>query len=153
CSSVRGVIDARRLAEPGWSPRFDGDAIVDWMRKGWSDTLPYSDVHELGQKTTAVFPSRTGTGSVETVHINPMPTGRSKTPLLTIDDMDKLISDAVASRLEADVPIGCFLSGGIDSSLLAYYAKKHLGRLTTLCVRFPDKKFDESPFAEEVAKT
>lgn len=68
------------------------------------------------------------------------------------DHLGALLSASVAERLEADVPLGCFLSGGIDSSLVAHYAKQHLGRLTTLCVRMPDPRYDESVHAERVAK-
>ncbi|MEM8835331.1 MAG: asparagine synthase-related protein [Planctomycetota bacterium] len=67
------------------------------------------------------------------------------------DSLDKTLEEAVASRLEADVPIGCFLSGGIDSSLIVHYASKHLDRVTTLTVRMPDDAYDESTHAERVA--
>ncbi len=70
------------------------------------------------------------------------------------DDIDALIEHAVLARLEADVPVGCFLSGGIDSSLIAHYAQRALGsssRLLTMCVRMPDERYDESQFARQVA--
>jgi len=69
--------------------------------------------------------------------------------------IDTAITNAVCDRIEADVPIACYLSGGLDSSLIARAAKSALreqGRnLTTLCVKMPDPKFDESSFAAEVA--
>lgn len=68
------------------------------------------------------------------------------------DRIDRVLSEAVASRLEADVPLGCFLSGGIDSSLIASYAHRHLGALRTFCVRMPDDRYDESVYAEAVAE-
>lgn len=150
-SALPAVMDVRRKVEPGWSPELDRDAIVEWMRLGWSERLPVRGVEELAPRHTIVFPARDGGSGVRVVHVNTIPTERSATPTLTVDDMDRLVSESVASRLESDVPLGCFLSGGIDSSLLAYYAKKHLGRLTTLCVRFPVEEYDESPFAAEVA--
>ncbi len=151
-SALPGVIGARRLAEPSWSPTPERDAVIEWMRLGWSERLPVRDIHELRGGQTAVFPS-TSQKPIEIRHAIRLPKLRNTTPRLTIDAMDRIVSDSVASRLEADVPIGCFLSGGIDSSLLSYYAKKHLGKLTTLCVRFPDEEFDESAFAAEVAAT
>ncbi len=72
-----------------------------------------------------------------------------------IDRIDLAIEQAVAQRLEADVPIACFLSGGIDSSLVARAAQKCLvdrgETLQTLCVRMPDPRFDESSSAREAA--
>ncbi|NJN84274.1 MAG: hypothetical protein HC802_19660, partial [Caldilineaceae bacterium] len=66
-------------------------------------------------------------------------------------EFEKLLDNAVASRLEADVPLGCFLSGGVDSSLLAALAIKHKPDLQTFTVRMPDPRYDESEHAEFVA--
>jgi len=67
-------------------------------------------------------------------------------------DIDDLLECAVARRLEADVPLGCFLSGGVDSSLITLFAKKHKPDLMTFCVRMPDPRYDESTHAEAVAR-
>lgn len=61
------------------------------------------------------------------------------------------IASAVETRLDADVPLGCLLSGGVDSSLVAHFAMQELGRLTTVSVRMPDERYDESQYAEMVA--
>jgi len=59
---------------------------------------------------------------------------------------------AVASQLVSDVPVGVFLSGGIDSSLVAAFAQRHCaGLLTTFSIGFADADFDESPYARRVA--
>jgi len=60
---------------------------------------------------------------------------------------------AVACRLVADVPVGAFLSGGIDSSVIAALAMRHAGaeRLKTFSIAFADASFDESAFARQVA--
>jgi asparagine synthase (glutamine-hydrolysing) len=60
---------------------------------------------------------------------------------------------AVKRRLMADVPLGVFLSGGIDSSAVAALAARHLpeGRLRTFSVGFTDPSFDESSHAREAA--
>jgi asparagine synthase (glutamine-hydrolysing) len=75
----------------------------------------------------------------------------SRGPAL-IDALDSLVADAVGARIEADVPVGCLLSGGVDSSLIAAHAIRHAGRLTTVCIRMPFPEYDESPFAEAVAR-
>lgn len=59
---------------------------------------------------------------------------------------------SVRARLVADVPVGVFLSGGIDSSLIAALAGKHAPGLTALTVRFRADGYDETPFAAEVAR-
>ena len=71
---------------------------------------------------------------------------------LTPDQVDEAIRAAVQSRLEADVPLGCFLSGGLDSSLVAKYASEQRPDLATYTVRMPAAGFDESAIAASVAK-
>ncbi|WP_127717854.1 asparagine synthase (glutamine-hydrolyzing) [Halobacteriovorax sp. HLS] len=64
---------------------------------------------------------------------------------------DKLVS-STERHLRADVPIGLFLSGGIDSSTLAYIAKSKLSQeLDSYSIGFDEKSFDESSFAKLVA--
>ena len=66
---------------------------------------------------------------------------------------EKLLEDAVKKRLISDVPLGIFLSGGIDSSTIAYYAQKNsLKKIKTFSIGFEDKSFDESNYANQVAK-
>jgi asparagine synthase (glutamine-hydrolysing) len=67
------------------------------------------------------------------------------------DELEGLLDQAVARRLDADVPLGCFLSGGIDSSLIALFGRRHDSNLATFAMRMPDKRYDESPLAQEVA--
>jgi asparagine synthase (glutamine-hydrolysing) len=70
-----------------------------------------------------------------------------------VDRADELVTAAVKSQLESDVPIGALLSGGIDSSLVSAAAQAALdGRLRTFNARFPDKAYDESWAATAVAE-
>jgi asparagine synthase (glutamine-hydrolysing) len=66
-------------------------------------------------------------------------------------DIEDLLDQAVARRLEADVPLACFLSGGVDSSLIAHFARRHEPNLRTFSVRMPDERYDESAHAEAAA--
>jgi len=67
------------------------------------------------------------------------------------ETLTRLVTRAVERRLEADVPLGCFLSGGVDSSLVAAIAHRALGSLSTFTVKMPDPEYDESRFAAQVA--
>ncbi len=64
-----------------------------------------------------------------------------------------LLDDAVRLRLIADVPVGAFLSGGVDSSIVSALAARHHKHLHTFSIGYADDPFfDESPYAEEVAR-
>jgi len=64
-----------------------------------------------------------------------------------------LVDDAVKDRLtHADVPVGVFLSGGIDSSLVAALAARHTGKVETFSIGFREKSYDESAWARQVAR-
>lgn len=63
-----------------------------------------------------------------------------------------LLEESVQRRLVADVPLGSFLSGGIDSSVIAGLAKRHKPDLHTFSIGFKDEKFfDETRYAQLVA--
>lgn len=66
--------------------------------------------------------------------------------------LDRHLSEATQKRLVADVPVGIFLSGGLDSSTIAYYAAKAKGEtIHTFSIGFDEASFDESQYAKEVA--
>ena len=65
--------------------------------------------------------------------------------------LDDLLNTAVQQQLVADVPVGVFLSGGLDSSIIAAIAKRHISDVATFTVKFPYASFDESSHAESVA--
>jgi asparagine synthase (glutamine-hydrolysing) len=63
----------------------------------------------------------------------------------------ELIERSVESRLVADVPVGVFLSGGLDSSIVAAIAAKKQPNIATFSIGFNSSSHDESPFAKLVA--
>ncbi len=71
---------------------------------------------------------------------------------ITDGDLAAVIEEAVVSRLVADVPVGVFLSGGLDSSLIAAIAAKKQPHISTFSMGFDSTSHDESRYAEAVAK-
>ncbi|MCB0506966.1 MAG: asparagine synthase (glutamine-hydrolyzing) [Chitinophagales bacterium] len=76
---------------------------------------------------------------------------------LTYEEQQKklvdLLDDAVRLRLIADVPLGAFLSGGIDSSVITAMAARHTKNLNTFSIGFEGNDFfDETPYANLVAQ-
>lgn len=69
------------------------------------------------------------------------------------DALDALLRDAVSRQMIADVPLGAFLSGGVDSSaIVAMMAATRSEGVRTFSIGFPDLGFDESPHAAAVAR-
>ncbi len=64
----------------------------------------------------------------------------------------RLLDAAVEKRLVADVPVGVFLSGGIDSTSIAALAVRHKKPLQTFSIGFLEESFDESPWAQLAAE-
>jgi asparagine synthase (glutamine-hydrolysing) len=70
------------------------------------------------------------------------------------EQLRELLDKAVERRLMSDVPLGTFLSGGIDSSAVTAFAAKHVGagNLNTFSIGFEEASFDESAYAGLVAR-
>ncbi len=70
-----------------------------------------------------------------------------------VDRQKELLEDAVKSHLMSDVPLGVFLSGGLDSSAIVAMMRKHIsGPLKTFTIGYEDKSFSELDYAAIVAK-
>src|SRR5262249_36916445 len=70
-----------------------------------------------------------------------------------VDRLDALLDETVRDRLVADVPVGVFLSGGLDSSLVAALVGKHAPGLTAFTIRMPEASYDETPAARALARS
>lgn len=69
-----------------------------------------------------------------------------------VDELEVLLIDACKYRMVSDVPVGVFLSGGIDSSVVAAILQKHYGNIHTFTIGFKEAKYNEAGYAREVAK-
>lgn len=119
-----------------------------WLRFGAGGVAGLEQIDDLTPGTTGVF----GAGPPTFTGL-PAPAG----PISPLDASAvwSLLAKSVEARLEADVPLGCMLSGGIDSGLVAAFAQRALathGRtLRTFTMRMPDAAIDESQAAEATA--
>jgi len=147
---------------PAYHTALDQDAVTAFfasgcvpaphtIQRGMAKLLPgqWLQIHATDTPTTQ---------PVARTYFNPLAAAEeesAQTPA-TVNDavpaLDRLIAGSVASRLHADVPVGVFLSGGIDSSTIAAHAAAHTRhRLKTFTISFPDSPHDEGPFARQVA--
>ena len=76
---------------------------------------------------------------------------KEKDPDFYLETLDRLIEHSVKLRTISDVPLGAFLSGGIDSSLITYYLAKNSRKVKTFSIGFKEKTFDESSYARQVS--
>jgi len=78
------------------------------------------------------------------------PAAESETAAL--ERIEALLDRSIRERLVADVPVGVFLSGGIDSSLVAALAARHAPGITAFTIQMDEESYDETPFAAAVAR-
>ena len=161
-SSPAPLARLHRLAAPELGCRpltIEPSSLAEWIRFGFGHSTPFSNIRSLPPGSAALWganltdPDSGRPTSASVLTFRPpavdLP-GRGTPP--SFDDLDSTLRAAVVGRLDSDVPIGCFLSGGIDSALVAAYAAKHTPSLPTFTVRMPDPSFDESTEAAETAR-
>ena len=82
----------------------------------------------------------------------PYATPRQRTLDSAKEELDHLLRESVREHLISDVPLGVWLSGGIDSSTILHYAAQvSSSRLKTLSISFRGRSFDETPYIRQVA--
>lgn len=126
-----GYIPAPRTIYSGVCKLAPGHFLdLDVLNPGKPTPAPYWDVRSFyaGQKTNLTYPD-------------------------AVDHLDGLMTEAFKLRMIADVPVGMFLSGGVDSSaVVALLARNSTATIRTFTIGFDEKRFDEAPYAREVAK-
>jgi asparagine synthase (glutamine-hydrolysing) len=75
----------------------------------------------------------------------------AEAPLAAQQQVKSLIEASVASRMIADVPVGVFLSGGLDSTIVAYEASRLNPRIHTFSIGFEEARFNETEYSRRAA--
>ncbi|MEM1108427.1 MAG: asparagine synthase (glutamine-hydrolyzing) [Planctomycetota bacterium] len=136
-------------------PAADRSALLNYLRLGY--TFGRSMIDGVNELPAAHFMRIEHDGEVQVRRYwRPPPISKHSTALGAIDALEEVLNESVVKRLEADVPLGCFLSGGIDSSVVAAFGQRRLNelggdRLRTFSVAMPDALYDETPYAKQVA--
>jgi len=125
-----------------------------WIRFGWTATpSPFMHIRSVQSGCGANFSSGTPRWmTYDNKHwIQSIRTEAGRGTPLSIDDLDSMLTQSTRARLDCDVPLGVFLSGGIDSSLITAITHQHRPDIKTFTVRMPDKRYDESEAAQQTA--
>ena len=141
-------------AHPAFQADIDRDALAAYLRFEWlpSPRSIYAGVSKLAPGTSVcirvadgvVEEPRTYWSAGEAAQAGSTPLDVSDAEL--VDELDRRVSEAVRMRLLSDVPVGAFLSGGIDSSLVV----AHMQRATSSPVHTFTIGFDEAAWNEAV---
>ncbi|HTC90525.1 MAG TPA: asparagine synthase (glutamine-hydrolyzing) [Bryobacteraceae bacterium] len=95
-------------------------------------------------------------GAIRTERYWRLPEGKEErwTAKAAEEELDRLLKQSVREHLLSDVPLGVWLSGGLDSSSLVHYASEASGsRLKTFSITFQGRSFDEANYARQVANS
>lgn len=141
------------LTLPDFKPTIDPDAVAEYCAFGY---IPHPATIFRGVRKLAPGHRLTWSqesGIVETEYWSP---ARIERPPIddreAVTELRRLIDESVRIHLESDVPLGAFLSGGIDSSAVVASMRRQMGtRPLTFSIGFREAAFDESSYAAEVA--
>lgn len=132
-------------------PAAIGQAFTFWT--ALSPRSAFRDIVELPPGHCALL--RDGTLTLQEYwHVDFDPAPADTMPLAArVEEFHELLVDATRLRLRADVPVGAYLSGGLDSSLLASLVRHCTTTpLETFSIAFDDANYDESGFQREMAR-
>lgn len=142
------------LTVPGVSAEVDPQALAQVLTF-WT-TLPSRTAFRGVQSVPPGHTLRLANGRVSLRRYWALDLGAEERPERTVDDaaheLFALLVDATRLRLRADVPVGAYLSGGLDSSTTAALARLYTARrLCTFGIGFSDPAFDETPHQERMS--
>jgi asparagine synthase (glutamine-hydrolysing) len=148
-------------AHPAWSGEVDRDALAQFLRLGYvpGPRSIFSGVHKLTPGT--ILSTRAGTQgtmmdtfwSAARVIAEHGDANSATTETGAVQQLDRVLGDAVRRQMVADVPVGAFLSGGIDSSLVvALMQKQATRRVKTFSIGYYERQYNEAHHARKVAE-
>ncbi|MCH7696255.1 MAG: asparagine synthase (glutamine-hydrolyzing), partial [Proteobacteria bacterium] len=144
---------------PGWVPEIDRNALAAYLRHNYVPTPHsiYKNIFKLQPGCILTFkpgghPDIHQYWNMEQV----ISQGKDRSSLADeealIRNMEDIIEEAVCRRMISDVPLGAFLSGGIDSSLIVSLMQKHSERpVKTYTIGFSEPDYNEAEYAGKVA--
>jgi asparagine synthase (glutamine-hydrolysing) len=147
-------------AYPGWTPSINRGAVAAYMRHNYipAPHSIYENVFKLEPGTILTLPWGGEPRTDKFWDARAVAQAGLSDPLdlsdreLT-DQLENLLLDSVRRRMVADVPLGAFLSGGVDSStVVALMQAANAGPVRTYSIGFENTEFNEAPHAAAVAK-
>jgi asparagine synthase (glutamine-hydrolysing) len=150
-------------ANPNFKAVINRDALVSYLRFGYIPTplSIYENVHKLESGTILRIQSLKAPENQEKIcywSAREVVMASLNSPFLgdeqeAITEFDRLISRSVRERMIADVPLGAFLSGGVDSStIVSMMQQQTTQRVKTFTIGFGEKDYNEAAYASAVAR-
>ncbi|MDR5903029.1 asparagine synthase (glutamine-hydrolyzing) [Halomonas icarae] len=153
------------MAHPEWQGTLANEALEDYLRFGCVGgeasifqgvaKLPPGSLVTITQADVQAgrLPAPVHWWSAEQAAREAMAEQPLDSPQTAITAVEEALGDSVRNRMLADVPLGAFLSGGVDSSLIVALMQSQAERpVRTFSVGFDDARYDESSHAEAVAR-
>lgn len=140
---------------PGFSAELDDTAIAWYLALGYipEPHCVFQGVSKLEPGHFLIWSADQGESPSQPVQFwNPLRPEIRISELEAIEELRRLLGEAVASHLESEVPLGAFLSGGLDSSTVVALMTRQAGEtVRTFSIGFEDAGFNEAPDARLVA--
>lgn len=148
-SELKALIAAR----PEIPKTIDDEALNEYMGLGYipGELSIYREIRKLKPAHYALYDLFSREFNVFRYWDLPLSAGEAIDEDEAAEELESLLIDAVRIRLESDVPVGTFLSGGLDSSLITALVARENPKIIALTASFPVTKYDESTIARQVA--
>lgn len=156
-NGIRFGSELHALLGNGVSARTSADRVAEFLQYGYNlaPRTSFLDIHEV--PAAHLLRARVTDDGVDVSverywDLPAYDPGEAGTFGRWADELRATIGDAVRIRMRSDVPVGAFLSGGVDSSIVAMLASREVGGgLRTVTVDFAEQEFSEAAYAHEVA--